>query len=446
MKILILNHFPLEGSGSGVYTRNLARELSGRGHDIMVLVPETASSDTRNEGFETQVVTFREDKAALRLSNQIKRPIKRPKPPEVPESSKTGPADVEATVDLEFSIPCFTSHPRSHMTFLALTDHEIEQYRNAFKTRMGEIIATFKPQMIHVNHIWILADLAAETGLPYVVTSHGTDLFGYNADERYRAAAHRGAAGASCLLTISKQVDQEVESIFGIGPERRKLILNGCDTTFFHKKTVSRGGLLASLGIEENPAHMVCFAGKLANFKGVDILLKAAALYETHQEGHDGLGRIVTVIAGDGILRENLILLSHTLKLKNVYFLGYLPQDRLVDLYNVSDVFAIPSRNEPFGLVALEAMACGLPVVGTNQGGLVDYITPDVGRLVPPEDPKSLAEGILSELSLPLNEKTNRSNTCQRLVREHFSWHGVAEKLEVIYQSCLQQFQDKVYL
>jgi glycosyltransferase involved in cell wall biosynthesis len=441
LKILILNHFPLEGSGSGVYTRNLARELSGMGHDIMVLMPEMNSVDTRDEGFETQVVTFREDKAALKHSNQIRRQ----KSAEVPEPSKPGAADDGPQVDLEFAIPCFTSHPRSHMTFQAMTNHEIEQYRQAFKKRIAEIVTTFKPQLIHVNHIWILAELAAETGLPYVVTSHGTDLFGYAADERYRAAARRGASGACFIVTISKQVDQEVASFFGIVPERRKLILNGCNTALFHKKKVNPGELLASYGIDETAAHVVCFAGKLAAFKGVDILLKAAAYYEKHQGLHGSPGKIVTVIAGDGILRENLILLSQTLNLKNVYFLGYLPQDRLVELYSISDVFVIPSRNEPFGLVALEAMSCGLPVVGTDQGGLVDYITPDVGRLVPPEDPKSLADAILSELSLPLNEKNSRSSTCQRLVHERFSWNGVARKMENIYQSCLQQIQDKVY-
>ncbi|GAH19946.1 unnamed protein product, partial [marine sediment metagenome] len=66
--------------------------------------------------------------------------------------------------------------------------------------------------------------------------------------------------------------------------------------------------------------------------------------------------------------------------------LGYISNEQLIDLYNIADVSTVPSRSEPFGLVAIEALACGTPVVGTNQGGLPDFINEDIGALVDVED------------------------------------------------------------
>lgn len=421
MNILILNHFPLEGSGSGVYTENLAKALVQSGHNVMVLIPETKPVDTRPEGFTTQIVRFREAPTVIQSATTLK-------------TDTTKLAHIDPPVDLEFPFPCFTSHPRSHQTFYALNVEEVAQYRAVFKKKISEIIETFHPHVIHVNHLWILADLAAETGVPYVVTSHGTDIFGFKKDERYRAAALRGAAAAGGVITISEQVDQDVSTIFKVGRERRHLIHNGCDTTMFFKRSISRKVLLETLGIKEVTSYLVCFAGKFAHFKGIDVLLHAAALYESHENG----AKIMTVIAGDGALREALMSIYKALDLKHVYFVGHLTQNTLAELYSISDAFVIPSRGEPFGLVALEAMACGAPVVGTDQGGLKDFIDESVGILVPVDDPEALSGAIEKTLKRPASEKRARSLACQQYVKAQFSWDGVAKKTALIYEKILK--------
>ena len=82
------------------------------------------------------------------------------------------------------------------------------------------------------------------------------------------------------------------------------------------------------------------------------------------------------------------------MKLKNIIFLGNQPQNKLNELYNIADCSCVPSRREPFGLVAAEALICGTPVIASNEGGLPDFVTEDVGVLVEPENPTALAEAV----------------------------------------------------
>ena len=129
----------------------------------------------------------------------------------------------------------------------------------------------------------------------------------------------------------------------------------------------------------------------MTNFKGVDVLLDAVSMYENDDT--------LTLISGDGELRENLEEQAQRLNLKNVKFLGNQPQTVLKDIYNIADVSCVPSRREPFGLVAAEAMACGTPVIATNEGGLPDFINEKVGILVPVDDSEKLALAVKQVIS-----------------------------------------------
>ena len=150
--------------------------------------------------------------------------------------------------------------------------------------------------------------------------------------------------------------------------------------------------MLAGHGVDYAGERLVLFAGKLTHFKGVDILLDAAAAYESSP------GDILTVIAGDGDMRDELEGQMRELGLGSVCFIGNVSQAELARLYNVADVDVVPSRNEPFGLVAVEAMACGTPVVASDSGGLPNFVNAAVGALASPEDPDDLARCIIETL------------------------------------------------
>ena len=124
---------------------------------------------------------------------------------------------------------------------------------------------------------------------------------------------------------------------------------------------------------------VVAFCGKFADWKRLDALLRAAAIYEQHEK------KILTLVVGSGPHEAQVQMhdLAAELGLRRTYFVGPRPQDELTTLFNCADVGCFPSYREPFGLVFIECMACGTPVIGADSGGPRDFVTPEVGMLVP---------------------------------------------------------------
>ena len=121
--------------------------------------------------------------------------------------------------------------------------------------------------------------------------------------------------------------------------------------------------------------------------------------------------------------------------LEGVHFLGHQPQQVVARIYNATDVSVVPSRVEPFGLVAIEALACGTPVVATNAGGLPDFITDDVGALVPVDDHERLAKAIVDELQ---NERrAEKGAFASQYAFEGFTWTQQVHKMALLYESSL---------
>lgn len=397
MRILIINHFPLEGSGSGIYTKNLAKEMSEMGHDVKVIYPD--HRENTYPGFDSRVILFNDG--------------------------------CNENHELNFNFPCFTSHPKSNNTFYKLSEKQIGQYIDAFEKATLEEIESFKPDIIHAQHLWITPYIASKTKIPYVVTAHGTDLKGFVKDERYHKYALEGAHNAKKIITISKQVDREVSELYKIDEDKKQIIMNGYDEGLFMPLNIDRKQILKEFGITNEFDKIVSFAGKLTHFKGVDVLLKAAKIYEREMDY-----KVATIIAGNGELYDELSGLKNQLGLKNIYFLGHVNQEQLVKLYNIADVSTVPSRTEPFGLVAIEALACGTPVVGTNQGGLPDFINDSVGKLVPVDDDLELAEAIVYELTR--DDKVKRDETCHIYARDNYSWKHSIKEVEALYKDVIE--------
>ncbi|MGO1368207.1 MAG: glycosyltransferase family 4 protein [Senegalia sp. (in: firmicutes)] len=393
MKILLINHFPLEGSGSGVYTRNLAIELTKRGNKVRVIFPE--NEKPREEIFEQSPIYFKGQNSV--------------------------------NWDLDYDFPCFTSHPRSINTYYDLNEGQMKDYIDVFVKRVKEEVDDFNPDMIHAQHLWIAPYAASKTNVPYVVTAHGTDLKGFKKDERYHKFAIEGARNASKIITISKQVDREVKELYGVNDLDTEIVMNGYDEELFKPINLNKEEVLKSFGVDINPDYIISFAGKLTHFKGVDVLVKAAKTYNNSIKDKT----IATLIAGNGDLYSELIELKEKLNINNLFFIGHVSQEQLVDLYNIADVSTVPSRVEPFGLVAIEALGCGTPVVVTNQGGLVDFINDDVGTLIDVDDDMALAKAIKDELTR--DDKDQRSKRCYNYAKNNFSWKHTLDHLEKIY-------------
>ncbi len=398
MKILMINHFPLEGSGSGTYTKNLATQLVKLGHEVCVILPVNTIDIPQYEGVRLHPVYF------------------------------TNPDDPHATDEnaLPFNFPCFTTHPVSVVAFDDLLEDQTQAYLAAFKQAIDEEVRDFAPDIIHGQHVWALPSLAADSGVPLVLTAHGTDLMGYDKWPEMRYYAE--VAMEACVKVICISADNEllVRKAFPQHADKIVRMRNGYNPDIFYPQPLDREKVLGRYGISYEGEDLILFAGKMTRFKGIDVLLDAAAIYE------EECPNAITVLAGDGEERANLEAQAARLGLKSVQFIGNVAQGELARLYNIADIDIVPSRREPFGLVAVEAMACGTPVVATNQGGLPDFVNESVGALVNPEDSADLARGIAETLGRALANPAWRDEVAE-YASDHYSQAVIIRELDELY-------------
>ena len=191
---------------------------------------------------------------------------------------------------------------------------------------------------------------------------------------------------------------------------------------------------------------VVLYAGRFDPRKGIETLVRAAS-YLTADYGKN----LRLVIVGgshpgqkDGQERDRIEALVNELGLADyTTFTGRLNHDVLAQYYAAADVCVVPSHYEPFGLVAIEAMACGTPVIASRVGGLKFSVNhQETGLLVPPQNEKSLAIA-LDDILADSHLRHRMGEAGRRRVETHFSWTGVANQLDSLYQSLQQElYQD----
>jgi glycosyltransferase involved in cell wall biosynthesis len=172
----------------------------------------------------------------------------------------------------------------------------------------------------------------------------------------------------------------------------------------------------------------VLFLANLLRRKGILVLLEA------FERVGDALPGARLLIAGDGdgedAVRRAAEASAHR---ERIELLGRLGRTESAGAMRAADVYCLPSFSEPFGISALEAMACGRPVVGTNVGGLGHLIHREGGRAVPPGDPGALAGALIEVLSnASLRERMGSFN--RELVERRYSWDAVIDELESVYE------------
>jgi glycosyltransferase involved in cell wall biosynthesis len=173
---------------------------------------------------------------------------------------------------------------------------------------------------------------------------------------------------------------------------------------------------------------VVAFCGKFADWKRLDALLRAAAIYEQDER------QILTLVIGSGPPQAQRAMheLTTELGLRRAYFLGPRPQHELALLFGCADIGCFPSYREPFGLVFVECMACGTPVIGADSGGPRDFVTSEVGTLVPETDDGTALATALAEAineALDADWKTTRGPTAAQYARSRFSVTGQVSHL-----------------
>lgn len=251
---------------------------------------------------------------------------------------------------------------------------------------------------------WLVWPLRLLFGTRVVLYCHGEEI---TQDVSGTAARLRGPVlrAADGIVAVSRFCKSEIVSRYGVEPHRIRVVVNGVDTDAFHPRPPDeRAAALPEAAIKASQGGKVVLAvSRMVPRKGVDTLLTA---FETvHAAEPDAC----LLIVGGGPQAEELRARAAGLRCAGaVHFLGKVEQERLLALYGACDIFALPCRTLPdgdtegFGLVFLEANACGVPVVGGAAGGTVEAVVDgETGLLVDGWDADDVARALLTLLGDP---------------------------------------------
>ncbi|WP_296535846.1 glycogen synthase [uncultured Actinomyces sp.] len=320
--------------------------------------------------------------------------------------------------------------------------------------------------LVH-SHTWY-ANLAGHLagllhGVPHVISAHSLEPLrpwkaeqlggGYALSSWAEKTAYEGASG---IIAVSNGMREDIlRSYPAIDPERVKVVHNGIDLEAWRHPQgedadAQAAATLQRLGIDpDRPA--VVFVGRITRQKGLPHLLRACEQLPADVQvilcaGAPDTPEIKTEV-------EGLVARLREKRTGVVWIEEMLPRPELIAVLAASDVFVCPSVYEPLGIVNLEAMAVGLPVVGSATGGIPDVIVDgETGLLVPidqvqdgtgtPIDPARF-EADLAERLTTLVTDTEAARTmgqaARRRVEEHFAWEAIAQRTMDVYNWVLTQ-------
>ena len=320
-------------------------------------------------------------------------------------------------------------HPADLEAFLAWVER-----MNADMLTLGrELSAEYDFDLIH-GHDWLVGRagtaLAREAGRPLVVTVHATEYGRHQGwvDKHPQSHIHaeesRFVRGADQVVTCSHYMRDHVADVFGVPEARIGVIPNGIDPEDLQPS----GDLEAMRAQFAAPEEkLVLLVGRLVYEKGFHLALDALPpLVER-------LGNVRFLVAGSGTAEADLKAQSDRLGLAGCgTFLGWIGDDVLHSLYRIADLTVVPSIYEPFGLVALEAMASGCPCIVADTGGLREVVPNfDVGLRFRSQDADALGERMAEVLTDP--------DLRDRLVTEasehvlSFDWQDIAGQTARLY-------------
>lgn len=292
--------------------------------------------------------------------------------------------------------------------------------------------------VIHA-HDWLVAwaARALKHGLrtPLVATVHATEFGRNNGLHNDTQRFISGIEWWLCyeawrVIVCSRYMENELKYIFQLPHDKLAVVKNGVDPKNYlpNESRIGRNWFAA------DDERIVFCIGRLVREKGIQVLLAAAPAILA---GHPN---VKFVIAGKGPYEHELRLYAEQLGIGHrVYFTGYVDNETRNALYSWASVAVFPSLYEPFGIVALEAMAAKVPVVVTGVGGLSEIVQDGVdGLKCPPDDPKALADKINQILSNPESAQALRERAYRKVLRE-CDWNDIAKQTRTVYEEVSQQ-------
>jgi D-inositol-3-phosphate glycosyltransferase len=292
--------------------------------------------------------------------------------------------------------------------------------------------------VIH-GHYWLSAPatlaLAQRWGVPAVMHFHTLAkvqrlVRAGEPDAPQRAETEQAAInGASRIVCGSPGEREQLVQLYGASPGRCRIVPCGFDDQLF--RPLGQAEARRAAGLPEG--KIVLFVGRMERIKGVDILVRAVAALERREQV-----RIVIIggVEGDPELERLRRMLAELGIGDCVSLLGTVDQQRLPLYYSAADVCVVPSFYETFGMVALESMACGTPVIAARVGGLAATVADgQTGYLVPWHCPEPYTERL--EVMLGNDGLRGILGQAARASVQRFTWPRVAERLLQVYEEAL---------
>ncbi|MHB1519136.1 MAG: glycosyltransferase family 4 protein [Acidimicrobiales bacterium] len=308
---------------------------------------------------------------------------------------------------------------------------------------LNRAVAAFRPDVLHVqcfgpNGAYATA-LSRITGVPLVVTLQGETLMDdsdiFDTSLSLRWALRSGIRHAGAVTACSAWTLADAEARFGLAAGRGKVIPNGVELEADavtgdaepsgDVRAGAPGGQGAPVGFPSRP--YVLALGRIVEKKGFDLLLAAYAAIDPDKQVAD------LVIAGQGEALERLRQSARSLGITDhVHFVGRLDRSAVASAMAHAELFVMPSRLEPFGIVVLEAWRASTAVVATTRGGASEFVRDGVdGMLVDPFDTARFAE-LLTMLLGDADRRRDLARSGHRRVGE-FSWDRIAERYRAVH-------------
>jgi len=360
-------------------------------------------------------------------------------------------------------VRCFGEERNETDTFSYRHTSEFDGVNGALQTMatdLGMVADIAGADLVH-SHTWYanFAGHVAGTlhGIPHLITAHSLEPLrpwkeeqlggGYRLSSWVERTAYEGATK---IIAVSAGMREDILRAYPqIDPNKVTVVHNGIDLEAF--QAANNPDLVRANGVDPNQRSVV-FVGRITQQKGLPYLLKAA------RELPADVQLVLCAGAPDTpqILAEVTTLVEELRKIRDnvIWIEKHLSRAELIAVLSAATVFACPSIYEPLGIVNLEAMACGIPVVATATGGIPEVVAHNqTGLLVPIEQlmdgsGKPLDEKkFVSDFANALNEMLANPNiekfgeAGRARVEEHFSWDSIAEQTLSVYRSAIAEFK-----
>ncbi|WP_372371092.1 glycosyltransferase family 4 protein [Candidatus Uabimicrobium sp. HlEnr_7] len=314
--------------------------------------------------------------------------------------------------------------------FFTLNDYNqngCSQSKSKFIFRFLKQILLFKPDLVicgHINFAFLCQRACKPLGIPYYVICHGIDALNMS---RSKITALQKAEK---LIAVSKYTQKNVQQQTH---NNNFFLLPPCvDNNKF--KIVPRSQNLTqkwNLHKKDKIILTICRLSKKEMYKGYDIIINVLPqVLESVKNVKYILGG-----TGDDLTRVKNLVSQKNLH-DNVIITGFIPDDEIVDYYNLCDIFAMPSQKEGFGIVFTEASCCGRPTLAGNKDGSSDAVLEGkTGILVNPDDPQQIANSLITFLNNNADPKFYDREYLRNQTVEAYSYENFKKRVENVMQA-----------